>query len=98
MVKDTYDNELWEKRMQEKTMEYHIALMDLLQKKIDTNTNGKITFTDYDEVMQTFASCVSIQRTMVDLSMKEAKASLTNAFEKCGYIIKDGIATEKNDD
>jgi len=98
MVIAEYDNELWEKRLKEKTMEYHVALMDLLEKKINRNNDGKITFTDYDEVMQTFASCVSIQRTMVDLSMKQARNSLTVAFEKCGFTVKDGIATEKNDD
>ena len=89
MVKAEYNAELWEKRLMEKTKEYHNSLIDLLQKKMSAKDNDELSFNDYDEVMQTFASCVSIQRTIVDLSMNEAKIALTN-----GFTIKDGIATE----
>jgi len=89
MVKSVYDATKWEERLKQKTIEYHNALMDLLQKKLENKKDEEITFNDYDEVMQTFASCVSIQRTMIDLSMEEAKRALTDAFKKSGFSMED---------
>ena len=71
--------------MKQKTFEYHNSLLELLDKKI--NNKEKLTIADYDEVMQTFSSCVSIQRTMVDLSLEQAKKALTDAFNRCGFDI-----------
>jgi len=97
MVKAEYNTDVWEERLKHKTIEYHNSLMDLFHKKMENKDNEELSFADYDEVMQTFASCISIQRTMIVFSMDEAEKALTDAFIKCGFVVEDGIASEKKD-
>ncbi len=78
----------WEDRSTKKTMEYHNALLELLQKKLDKN-NNELDKKDYQDVLDTFSSAVSIQRTIIDLHLENARQALDEAFKRCNFNLED---------
>ncbi len=78
----------WDKRGKKKTLKYHTALLELLQKKLDSN-GAKLDDEDYQNVLDTFSSAVAIQRTIIDLNLENARQALQSAFEKCNFNLDD---------
>ena len=60
--------------------------MKLIEAK---RTDGKEAVRLYSEVNDNLSKCISLNRSIVDISFDIAKAQLQQAFEKSGLVIKD---------
>ena len=95
MSKDLFDKDLHnmdirrkqiEERQNETLFEYHNNLLKLIEAK---RTDGKESVRLYSEVNDNLSKCISLNRSIVDISFDIAKAQLQQAFEKSGLVIKD---------
>ena len=95
MSKDLFDKDLHnmdirrkqiEERQNETLFEYHNNLLKLIEAK---QTDGKEAVRLYSEVNDNLSKCISLNRSIVDISFDIAKAQLQQAFEKSGLVIKD---------
>jgi len=95
MSKDLFDKDLHEmdirrtqlqNRQDEVLFQYHsnlLLLIDAVRNKDDSEFDLRKTVND------NLCKCISMNRSIVDMSFEIAKEQLTQAFEKSGLVIKD---------
>ena len=95
MSKDLFDKDLHEmdirrtqlqNRQDEVLFQYHsnlLLLIDAVRNKDDSEFDLRKTVND------NLCKCISMNRSIVDMSFEIAKEQLTQAFEKSGLIIKE---------
>ena len=70
--------------MTEVLWEYHKDLVELIERKRDNRTD---TTELYKSVSDKLSKCISLNRTVIDISMDIAKQQLIEAFEKTGLTL-----------
>ena len=95
MSKDLFDKDLHEmdirrtqlqNRQDEVLFQYHsnlLLLIDAVRNKDDSEFDLRKTVND------NLCKCISMNRSIVDMSFEIAKEQLTQAFEKSGLVIKE---------
>ena len=95
MSKDLFDKDLHEmdirrtqlqNRQDEVLFQYHsnlLLLIDAVRNKDDSEFDLRKTVND------NLCKCISMNRSIVDMSFEIAKEQLTQAFEKSGIVIKE---------
>ena len=95
MGKDLFDKDLHEmdirrtqlqNRQDEVLFQYHsnlLLLIDAVRNKDDSEFDLRKTVND------NLCKCISMNRSIVDMSFEIAKEQLTQAFEKSGLVIKE---------
>ena len=95
MSKDLFDKDLHEmdirrtqlqNRQDEVLFQYHsnlLLLIDAVRNKDDSEFDSRKTVND------NLCKCISMNRSIVDMSFEIAKEQLTQAFEKSGLVIKE---------
>ena len=91
LINADIDRTRYEDKMNEVLWEYHKDLIELIERKRDNRTD---TTELYKSVSDKLSKCISLNRTIIDISMDIAKQQLIQAFEKTGLTlgkeIKDG--------
>ena len=91
LINADIDRTHYEDRLTEVLWEYHKDLVELIERKRDNRTD---TTELYKSVSDKLSKCISLNRTIIDISMDIAKQQLIQAFEKTGLTlgkeIKDG--------
>jgi len=77
----------YEDKLKETLYDYHRDLVKLIA-TYDKNEAGSMML--YKSVTDKFSKCVSLNRTVIDISMDIARESLTTAFEKSGIVFDTG--------
>jgi hypothetical protein len=76
---------IMEERCKEKTFQYHKNLINLMIAQ--TNDGDATTIRKlFGDVNDDFSKIVSLQNSMVQLSLDIAKSALEDAFSKCSFI------------
>ena len=100
------DTDIMVKQMKERltsqTWEYHNNLLTMMDmKRTGDGEGGKELNRLMMETMDNFGSIVSIQRSMIEMSLEMCKKQLQRAFELSGLDMSklvDGINKEKEDE
>ena len=100
------DTDIMVKQMKERltsqTWEYHNNLLTMMDmKRTGDGEGGKELNRFMMETMDNFGSIVSIQRSMIEMSLEMCKKQLQRAFELSGLDMSklvDGINKEKEDE
>ena len=103
MGRDLYDKDMHEmdirrSRLQNKQdevlFEYHSNLLKLIEAKNSNNNNDLDLFS---KVNDNLCKCISLNRTIIDISFDIAKETLQQAFENSGLTLNDKGVAVKNE-
>jgi len=81
-------------RQDETLFEYHDNLMKLIEAK---NKNNNTDLDLYTTVNDNLCKCISLNRTIIDISFDIAKETLQQAFENSGLSFDDKGVAVKNE-